>query len=291
MKNILFQDAIELYIEDLIVRRELPKTTIKTYRNTLRRFENFVAQRNVLYLQDVTYLEHALPYKLSLQEKGLSNCTIRAYIMSVRSLFTFAVQQKWVTDNPFAQIITKDGVQKKPNVITRQQLNLVLYQAKNATLYAIYLAGGDAGLRISEILDLEISHLDFENNVLYVNKGKGEKQRIIPMRPRLAKELKDYIEKDRPKFPNSPYVFLMPSGRQVRSNYVNEDLKCISEKYFDVHLTTHMLRHSFATSCYRNGASLMVIRQLLGHKHVQTTERYLHVTDKEVRNAVDGLDD
>lgn len=72
---------------------------------------------------------------------------------------------------------------------------------------------------------------------------------------------------------------------------MNEDLKCISKKYFDVHWTTHMLRYSFATSCYRNGASLMVIGQSLGHKHVQTTERYLHVTDKEVRDAVDDLED
>jgi len=136
MENILLQDAIELYMQDLIVRRELLRTTIKTYRNTLRRFENFVAQRNVLYLQDVTYVEHALPYKLSLQEKGLSNCTVRAYIMSVRSLFTFAVQQKWVVNNPFAQIIMKDGVQKKPNVITRQQLNLVVDVKLILTLFA-----------------------------------------------------------------------------------------------------------------------------------------------------------
>jgi len=111
------------------------------------------------------------------------------------------------------------------------------------------------------------------------------------MRPRLAKELKDYIVRDRPKFPESPYVFLLKSGRQVRANYVNEDLKSISEKYLDEHLTTHMLRHSFATSCYRNGSSLMMICQLLGHKHVQTTERYLHVMDKEVRDAVDDLED
>lgn len=289
MKKILLNDAINAYLEDLEVRREKPKTTLRSYRNTLRRFEEFATKRGAVYIQDITEQKHALPYKASLRDKA--NNTSRSYIMTVRSLFTFTVKQKWIKENPFSNIVTKEGVQKEPVILTREQLDIVLYHAKNMTLYTIYLVGGDAGLRISEILDLELRHLDFEHNTLLVESGKGDKSRVLPMTPRLAQELKRYIEKDRPKIGTLNNVFLMPSGRVVRPNFVNEDLKQISNEHMGFHLTTHMLRHSFATTVYEICNDVLIVKELLGHESTGTTERYLHVSRKKSREVLNQLNE
>lgn len=289
MKKILLQDAIHAYLSDLEVRREKPETTLKSYRNTLRRFEQFAAERGAVHIQDITETKHAVPYKKSLH--GKADNTIRSYIMTVRSLFTFAIEQRWVKQNPFGRIVTRESIQKQPVILSRDQLNIVLHHARNATLYTIYLVGGDAGLRISEILNLELDHLNFEQNVLTVHKGKGNKTRLIPMTPRLAAELKTYIENDRPQAGNSNHVFLMPSGRVVRANFVNEDLKQIAKAKLGLHLTSHMLRHSFATTLYDQHQNILLVGSLLGHKSTQTTERYLHVSQEQSRKAIEGLND
>lgn len=285
MKKMLLHDAIEMFLEDLKERRECPMTTIKTYRSTLNRFKAFVRERGVIYIHDVKEVD-ARAYKTSLD--GLADNTVRKYIMTLRSLFTFAFQKKWTNDNPFQHIVTKSGIHAPQTILSREDLNVILHYARNATLYTIYLVGGDAGLRISEILKLEIQHLDFDTGTIEVN-GKGNKIRLVPMTKRLAKELKHYIEKERPKFEDAKHVFLMPKGTPVRANFVNEDLKKIAKEHLGINLTSHRLRHSFATTIYNNAQNLMVVKQLLGHKHVETTERYVHVTEQQTRKAIDDL--
>ncbi|WP_070328420.1 tyrosine-type recombinase/integrase [Exiguobacterium aurantiacum] len=289
MKKMLLHDAITAYLEDLETRREKPETTLKSYRNTLRRFEQFALERGAVYIQDVTEKKHAVPYKQSINDKA--DNTVRSYIMAVRSLFTFAMERRWVKQNPFSRIVTRESVQKQPTILSRDQLNTVLYHARNTTLYTIYLVGGDAGLRISEILNLELNHLDFENSILIVWKGKGKKTRLIPMTPRLAQELKTYIEKDRPNVGDSNHVFLMPSGRVVQANFVNDDLKQIAKAQLGLHLTSHMLRHSFATTLYNQSHDILAVADLLGHTSTKTTERYLHVSQERSRKLIEGLNE
>lgn len=111
--------------------------------------------------------------------------------MTVRSLFTFAIEQRWVKHDPFSRIDKHESVQTQPIIISRDQLlNKILSNARNATLYTIYLVGGDSGLRISKILNLQPEYLDFEEEILTFPKGKGDKTQIIPMSKRLVTELK-----------------------------------------------------------------------------------------------------
>lgn len=289
MKRVLLNDAIDLYLEDLKERKESPETTLKSKRNTLRSFAEYATERGAVYIQDITEMGYAIPYKKQLSDKA--DNTVRSYIMRVRGLFTFAVEQRWMEHNPFARIVTREGVTEPPTIISRDQLDVVLYHAKNYTLYTIYLVGGDAGLRISEILALELNHLNFEERVLTVKKGKGEKTRVVPMTPRLTKELKRYIDSRRPKAGHLNNVFLMPTGRVVQPGFVNQDLKKIAAAQFGLNLTTHMLRHSFATTLYNQNQNVLVVSNLLGHKSIDTTERYLHVSHEQNRKAIDRLNE
>ncbi|WP_228620742.1 tyrosine-type recombinase/integrase [Exiguobacterium sp.] len=250
-------------------------------------FARYAAERGAVYIQDITEMGYAVPYKKQLS--GKADNTIRSYVMRVRGLFTFAVEQRWIEENPFGRIVTREGVTEPPTILSRDQLDTVLYHAKNYTLYTIYIVGGDAGLRISEILNLELNHVDFTNRLLTVKKGKGDKTRVVPMTPRLTKELKLYIDIRRPKTGNTNHIFLMPRGRVVQPGFVNLDLKQIAAEQFGLNLTSHMLRHSFATTLYEQKKDIVGVAELLGHKSINTTERYLHVSRERTRQLIEGL--
>lgn len=289
MKHVLLTDAIDMYLTDMRERKEAPETTLKSTRNSLWRFARYAAEHGAVYIQDITEMGYAVPYKKNLS--GKADNTIRSYIMRVRGLFTFAVEQHWMQDNPFSRIITREGVTEQPTIISRAQLNTVLYHAKNYTLYTIYLVGGDAGLRISEILNLELDHVDFTNRLLTVKKGKGDKTRFVPMTQRLKKELKLYIDVRRPKIGDSNLIFVMPNGRAVQPGFVNLDLTQIAAEQFGLKLTSHMLRHSFATTLYEQKKDIVGVAELLGHKSINTTERYLHVSRERSRKLIEGLNE
>lgn len=289
MKHVLLSDAIEMYLTDMRERKEAPETTLKSTRNSLWRFARYAAEHDVVYIQDVTEANHAIPYKKHLS--GMADNTVKSYIMRIRGLFTFAIDQQWMQLNPFARIVTREGASEPPTIITRDQLNTVLYHARNYTLYTIYLVGGDAGLRISEILNLEINHINFEERLLTVLKGKGDKTRHVPMTPRLTNELKKYIVTHRPNVGNSNRIFLMPTGRVVQPGFVNNDLKAIAQEQFGVKLTSHMLRHSFATTLYNKSQNILGVANLLGHKSINTTERYLHISREQNRKLIDSLNE
>lgn len=289
MKHVLLTEAIDMYLTDMRERKEAPETTLKSTRNSLWRFARYAAEHDVVYIQDVTETNHAIPYKKHLS--GMADNTVKSYIMRIRGLFAFAIEQEWVQHNPFGRIVTREGVSEPPTIITRDQLNTVLYHARNYTLYTIYLVGGDAGLRISEILNLELDHINFEERLLTVRKGKGDKTRHVPMTPRLTDELKKYIATYRPNVGKSNRIFLMPTGRVVQPGFVNFDLKNIAQEQFGVKLTSHMLRHSFATTLYNKSQNILGVSELLGHKSINTTERYLHVSREQSRKLIDSLNE
>lgn len=289
MKHVLLTDAIDMYLTDMRERKEAPETTLKSTRNSLLRFARYAAEQGVVFIQDIDEANHAIPYKKHIS--GMADNTVKSYIMRIRGLFAFAIEQQWMQHNPFARIVTREGVSEPPTIITRDQLNTVLYHARNYTLYTIYLVGGDAGLRISEILNLEINHINFEERLLTVHKGKGDKTRHVPMTPRLTDELKKYITTHRPKVGDLNRIFLMPTGRVVQPGFVNNDLKKIAQEQFGVKLTSHMLRHSFATTLYNKSQNILGVSELLGHKSINTTERYLHVSREQSRKLIDSLNE
>lgn len=102
-----------------------------------------------------------------------------------------------------------------------------------------------------------------------------------------ALELRQLI--DATESGNSNNIFLMPTGRVVQPGFVNKDLKDIAAEQFGLHLTSHMLRHSFATTLYEQRKDIVGVAELLGHKSISTTERYLHVSRERTRQLIEGL--
>lgn len=285
-------DAIAIFLKDTETKRQKSPSTITTYRNTLNRFEAVMTDWGVTDLQDMTYELHAIDFHDELVDQGLASNTIKTYIMTIRSFFTYAVKRNWMEANPFAPIEVKAGRRHKPTVLTRDQFAELLHHAPNATLYNIFLVGGDAGLRISETLALRCKDIDLEANTLYVDRGKGNKSRTIPMTHRLATSLRTYMKSERRNdFPNVEELFMMPSGTSVRPNYVNDHLRKTALDRFSFPLTSHALRHTFATTLHQAKAEIAAISHLLGHNSIQTTEQYLHISEDESKQTINLLND
>ncbi|WP_337874126.1 tyrosine-type recombinase/integrase [Exiguobacterium sp.] len=291
MEPIQIKEAITRYLEDVEVRQQRSPETVKTYRNTLRRFEQMMQQSNVVFLKDVDETDHAFPYRDTLVREERAHNTIKKYVSVLKTFMVYAVNQGWITRNPFVFVnVSGAGPKRQSGSLSREQVNQLLYHAHNATLYNIFLIGCDAGFRISETLDLKLEDVSFESNDIIIRHGKGNKMREVPMTERIRKSLERYIQIERPKpDTDSPYLFIMPNGSKVRANYVNEYLLEVSKEQLGFGITSHVLRHSFATELYNADVKITKISRLLGHASTETTELYLHISKEQNQETIEIL--
>ncbi|MCT4785134.1 tyrosine-type recombinase/integrase [Exiguobacterium aestuarii] len=290
MEPIQIKEAITRYLEDVEVRQQRSPETVKTYRNTLRRFEKMMQQSNVVFLKDVDEA-HAFSYRDKHIREERAHNTIKKYASVLKTFMVYAVNQGWITRNPFVFVNVSGAEAKRQSVsLSREQVNQLLYHAHNATLYNIFLIGCDAGFRISETLDLKLEDVSFESNDIIIRHGKGNKMREVPMTERIRKSLERYIQIERPKSDtDSPYLFIMPNGSKVRANYVNEYLLEVSKEQLGFGITSHVLRHSFATELYNADVKITKISRLLGHASTETTELYLHILKEQNQETIEIL--
>jgi len=291
MEHITIKQAISIYLEDVEFRQRKSQDTVKTYRNTLRRFEHMMDESNVTLLKDVDETAHAYAYRDELVDCERAFNTIKKYVSVLKTFMAYSVHKGWITKNPFALVnVSGAEARRQSMILSREQLHQILYHAYNATLYNIYMIGCDAGLRISETLNLNIEDVEFETNELIIRHGKGNKMREIPMSDRLREALLRYIQWERPKTDtDSPYLFIMPRGTKVRANYVNEYLQKVSNEQLGFGITSHVLRHSFATELYNADVNITKISRLLGHASTETTELYLHISKEQKHETIEVL--
>ncbi|KAB2865287.1 MAG: tyrosine-type recombinase/integrase [Exiguobacterium chiriqhucha] len=291
MEHMTINEAISIYLEDLEFRQSKSQDIVKTYRNTLRRFEKMMDESNVTLLKDVDETAHAYAYRDELVDCERAFNTIKKYVSVIKTFMAYSVHKGWITKNPFALVnVSGAEARRQSMILSREQLHRILYHADNATLYNIYMIGCDAGLRISETLNLTIEDVAFDTNELVIRHGKGNKMREVPMSDRLRDALLRYIECERPKTDtDSSYLFIMPRGTKVRANYVNEYLQKVSNEQLGFGITSHILRHSFATELHNAGVNITKISRLLGHASTETTELYLHISKEQNQETIEVL--
>ena len=146
------------------------------------------------------------------------------------------------------------------------------------------------GIRLDELLNLEVYHVDFKDKVLYIRKGKGKKQRVVPLGKNARKYLKEYLEKIRPwygrKNPKERKLFLNQSGLAMTPANIYQNLR----KYRDgagikKSASPHTFRRTCATHLLQNGADIRYIQKLLGHRHLKTTQVYTKVMPVEIKQT------
>lgn len=211
------------------------------------------------------------------------------YLTVLNSFYRYLIFMDKLDSNPCDGIKSPKLEKKLPTYLTSEEVDKLLnmrltkpidYRNK-AMLELIYATGA----RISEITNLELNQIDYDECIIRVT-GKGKKDRIIPFGDTAAEALKEYIYNYRIfliKNETCNHVFINKNGAKISRQMVFKILKNLAKKAgIEKDISPHTLRHSFATNLLNNGADLRVIQELLGHENLETTEIYSHLQNKKI---------
>jgi site-specific recombinase XerD len=270
-------------IEDLTLRGSAPGTT-SAYVRYARAFVAF-------YRRPPTELgeEHVRAWLLHLlREKRRSQRTVNVHIAALRVLFTVTLRRPEVMEHirsvrtPFPQ----------PDIPSGQQVRALLDAAPSLKHRAMFMLLYGAGLRVSEMLRLTIADVDSARMVLHIRDTKNRHDRIVPL-PRPALDaLRAYWKEERP---SGPMLFEGRCGRETLTRgAVNQAISRAARKAGILHrVYPHLLRHAFATHMLELGGDLRTVQILLGHRSLQSTARYTHLTEARrasLRSPLEVLD-
>lgn len=312
---------LENFLDNLVIDKSGSKNTILSYKNDLLNFYDYLNEQK-LSVQDVT-LNDLRKYLEFLYKKGFSNSTMHRNVSAIRQFFLFLQVDGIIKNNPSE--LLEIGKQDKtlPQFLTENEINKLFDIAKKDTsnwgiqFYTMLNLLYATGLRATELVELKISDIQkkYRKDGFYtiddflLIKGKGDKERIIPINKN-AKDalikyinLRDYLlNNEKSEWLWTTKVVFSKDKNDTKVKFKNKDnhvsrqvfattLKQISieanidsEKVFP-----HSIRHSFATHLLHRGADLRVIQELLGHSDISTTQIYTHLVDEKLKNIVNNL--
>ena len=280
MKNL---DRVEDYIKYISVERQLSKNTVDSYKRDLIDF--FTKEKKDykdIKRNDITnYI-----MKIS-KEKNPK--TVNRHIVSINNFFKYLCKINLVKENPCDDIVGLKLPKTIPHVLSEEEINKLLdIKCNNAFDYrnkAMLELMYSSGLRVSELLNLELNNIDIEMNIVRCF-GKGSKERIVPISDYATNALIEYIDiyrKTLLKNKTSNILFLNSRGMKLSRQGFYKILKTIAkEKGIQKELSPHTIRHSVATHLIDHGADLRTVQVILGHENIETTQIYTHVSNKHI---------
>lgn len=286
MRNIINEvndkDAID-FLEYLKYERRVSANTIDSYGENLKLLNDTLNKPLITLNSD--------------DIRGfLTNCTAthrtKAHYLTVfNSFYKYLLFMEKINKNPCDGIKSPKVARKLPNYLTAEEIDKLfdirLYKPldyRNKAMLELLFA---TGTRISELINLKLYQIDFEECIIRVE-GKGKKERIVPVGNRALNALNDYINIYRPfllKKENTDFVFINKDGKPISRQGFFKILKKIAKNAgITKEISPHVLRHSFATHLLNNGADLRVIQELLGHENLETTQIYSHLNNKKIED-------
>lgn len=232
-----------------------------------------------------------------LKDRDYCKSTTARKLATLRSFFKFCVKRGHVQSNPLVTIRTPKQDKRLPKFLEEEQVRKLLETPDVATLLgardrAMLETMYSTGVRVSELVDLNIQDVDFVGECLHV-RGKGKKERVTPIAPTALAWIRRYMDLRRadPRAAswNQQAVFVNKHGQRLSTRSVRRKLdKYLSIAGLDPSISPHTLRHSFATHMLNRGADLRAVQELLGHQSISTTQIYTHVTTSRMKQAYDA---
>lgn len=288
----LLDPLIERYLSELRVERGLSINTIESYRQDLKKFQRYVER----YQKGVSEeIPSALvtAFLASLRQQGLGPSSIARLASTLRGWFRFLVRERIVEASPLSALTVRRRAVLLPKTLTKQEVARLLEQSiglsaeeqRDRTMVELLYA---SGLRVSELVGLDVSHLDLAGGFLRVV-GKGAKERVVPM-GQVAKDLiANYLAHVRPvllRGRSSSTVFVSRRGRALTRQAVWKMLRQWAQRAgLKQSVSPHMLRHSFATHLLEGGADLRAVQMMLGHADITTTQIYTSVERSRLKQV------
>lgn len=283
---------MERYIEKFIRYMEIEKNysrhTVLNYRLDLEAFGKFLGE---LAVENVDYLT-LRKYLALLKEKNLASRTVGRRLSSLRSFFRFLTREGYLKTNPVISLSSPKRDRHLPSFLTEEEMTKLIEAAfpkdakdergsrDRAILETLY----STGIRVSELVSLDIKDIDFIGGIVKVM-GKGKKERIVPIGDNALSKIRAYLDKRRKQ---QDTLFLNKNGTRITDrgvrNIVKKYIRLASIKQ---EVSVHTFRHSFATHLLNRGADLRCVQELLGHASLSTTQIYTHLTTEKLKNVYD----
>lgn len=281
-------DFLKEYLTLLKVGKNLSENSISSYKLDLIKLFEFLKSENIKDLNDVKY-KHLTKYFEKQRDEEIYSSTVSRYSSSIKGFFSFMLQQGYIEKNPAINLKSTKNARNLPSVLSFDEVDRILSKPKTsdklelrdkAILELLY----SSGLRVSELLNLKISDLFFNDEVIRVL-GKGAKQRIVPIGSSAINWISEYLKKARPllekKAKSGNLIFLNSRGSKLSRMSIWKIVKkyCHAVK-IEKEVHPHTFRHSFATHLLEGGADLRAVQEMLGHSDISTTQIYTHI-DRE----------
>lgn len=288
------ENHLKNYTNYLSVEKGLSINTLDSYKRDLSKFINYLQQQKIdspeLVNRDFINTFLVIQKKNGYAASSISRCTA-----SIRSFFSFLLQEGIITDNPALQLDSPKIEKKLPRVLNTKEVDQLLSQPKKsnqnglrdkAMLELLYASG----IRVSELVSLDIN--DFDPSVGFLRcRGKGMKERIVPVGSIAINHVNEYLNNSRAKLlrvNNEPALFINHHGkRMTRQGFWKILKKYARQSGINGEITPHTLRHSFATHLLENGADLRSVQEMLGHSDISTTQIYTQITRRKIREIYD----
>lgn len=285
----MFKEAIEHFLKD-IKRKELSSETYRGYLNDLKQFNQHLlgTSNTPVFLEQCTQ-ENIEEFLEMLKKQGLKPASINRKLHAISSFCNFAVKKDWLPRNPALNVDRVKGKSKERTFLSVEEMRLLIQAIDHPIIKTIAILMSNTGLRVSEATGLQLKDVDFKNRVIHVIEGKGGKNRDVPMNEGLVTVLKDYLENIRPNV-QSLFFFATKKTGAISQQYINRELKEASVKAnLGKDVTSHILRHSFASQLVKTDTHIAHIQRLLGHADVRTTSVYMHAEYKDLADAVNTI--
>ncbi len=285
---------MERWIEDFLVylssEKGLAKNTLKAYQSDLLSFLDFIKKEKLEQIQR----QDLLRFLESKQEKGYASSSICRALIAIRIFFSFLKREGVIEKNEMFFLESPKIWQLIPEVLTVEEVDLLLDAPDKDTFIgmrdrAILEVLYASGLRVSEVCGLNLQDVG-ESSVRV--KGKGGKERIVPIAKSSLLVLDEYLMRFRDSIlkAEEEVVFITERGNRIDRITVWNRVKLYGKKVGILkNISPHTLRHSFATHLLENGADLRVIQEMLGHSQIATTDRYTQISQKHLIKAFDSF--
>jgi integrase/recombinase XerD len=278
------EPLIDRYLTDLRIERGLAHNTVDAYRRDLHTLQTYMLGRRLQHQAELTR-EVVRAFLQHLTRTKLSPASIARSLATLRGFCRFLVKEQIIAENPILLIESPRQWMRLPKTLTQDEVTALLEHRKTATfedirdtamLELLYATG----LRVSELVHLELSHLNLSVGYVLAT-GKGAKQRIVPIGDAARRTIDVYLQEARQaliKRRESPYVFVTRRGKNMtRQAFWNLLRSRARQARIMKPISPHMLRHSFATHLLEHGADLRSVQTMLGHSKISTTQIYTHV--------------
>jgi integrase/recombinase XerD len=283
-----WENAINDFKNYLKIERGLSDNSIVSYENDIIKLSNFILNKNksISPLKVSPDLIKEFIYSIS---KSISSSSQSRIISGLRSFFEYLIFEKYISNNPLSLIESPRISRKLPDTLTIKEINTLvsnidINSSEGERNIAIIETLYGCGLRVSELISLQISDLFFSEGFIKVT-GKGNKQRLVPINTMTKRVIKSYMDNSREKLEIveqfKDILFLNRRGRALTRAMIFTIVKNLAKQAnIKKIISPHTFRHSFATHLLENGADLKTIQQLLGHQSITTTEIYMHIDNK-----------